>query len=276
MLTLLLAVSSYTPKIKWWQTEVAVSFNVLADCTTTPEVELEPPVADEEKPGDGERGVAGGFRFKCTDGNGAEATLAFELREPVIDAKCYAVLNPSRTKTKRVRCDLVKEEPHFFDRLTAGEKELKGVASVDYDRWVEPDDEAAPAAESVDYESAPGVTLLDAAALNAARKEHDLVVLDVFYPWCARARNSSARNSLRRAILRNFLTRRRHTRAGAPSASAAARPSSQPPPARRSTRRSSARSTCSRSRRSARSSAPSARTSARTSRGGATSPTTAR
>ena len=71
----------------------------------------------------------------------------------------------------------------------------KGVASVDYDRWVEaPDDEAAPAAESVDYESAPGVTLLDAAALNAARKEHDLVVLDVFYPWCARARNSSARN----------------------------------------------------------------------------------
>ena len=51
--------------------------------------------------------------------------------------------------------DLVKEEPHFFDRLTAGEKELKGIASVDYDRWVEaPDDEAAPAAESVDYESA--------------------------------------------------------------------------------------------------------------------------
>ena len=64
---LLLALTSYTPKIKWWQTEVAVSFNVLADCTTTPEVELEPPVADEEKPGDGERGVAGGFRFKCTD-----------------------------------------------------------------------------------------------------------------------------------------------------------------------------------------------------------------
>ena len=187
-LLLLLPLTSYTPKIKWWQNEVAVSFNVLADCVTTPEVELEPPVADEEKPGDGERGVAGGFRFKCTDAKGAEATLAFELREPVIDAKCYAVLNPSRTKTKRVRCDLVKEEPHFFDRLTAGEKELKGVASVDYDRWVEaPDDEAAPAAESVDYESAPGVTLLDAAALNAARKEHDLVVLDVFYPWCARA-----------------------------------------------------------------------------------------
>ena len=37
MLTLLLALS-YTPKIKWWQTEVAVSFNVLADCATTPEV----------------------------------------------------------------------------------------------------------------------------------------------------------------------------------------------------------------------------------------------
>ena len=195
MLALLLAVPSYTPKIKWWQTEVAVSFNVLADCATTPEVELEPPVADEEKPGDGERGVAGGFRFKCTDAKGAEATLAFELREPVIDAKCYAVLNPSRTKTKRVRCDLVKEEPHFFDRLTAGEKELKGVASVDYDRWEEAPDDAAPAAESVDYESAPGVTLLDAAALNAARKEHDLVVLDVFYPWCARAQFVAAQSN---------------------------------------------------------------------------------
>ena len=31
---LLLALTSYTPKIKWWQNEVAVSFNVLADCTT--------------------------------------------------------------------------------------------------------------------------------------------------------------------------------------------------------------------------------------------------
>ena len=146
---------------------MAVSFNVLADCTTTPEVELEPPVADEEKPCDGERGVAGGFRFKCTDAKGAEATLAFELREPVIDAKCYAVLNPSRTKTKRVRCDLVKEEPHFFDRLTAGEKELKGVASVDYDRWVEaPDDEAA-----------------DRRALAAATAETGLHVLPHIGMW---------------------------------------------------------------------------------------------
>ena len=182
-----------------------MSFNVLVDCATTPEVELEPPVADEEKPGDGERGVAGGFRFKCTDAKGAEATLVFELREPVVDAKCYAVLNPSRTKTKRVRCDLVKEEPHFFDRLTAGEKELKGVASVDYDRWVEaPDDEAAPAAESVDY--GRGVTLLDAAL---ARKEHD-VVLDVSTRG-ARARNSSAQFIAPRNFAQ-FLTRRPHAR----------------------------------------------------------------
>ena len=51
-----------------------------------------------------------------------------------------------RLADRRVECDLVKEEPHFFDRLTAGEKELKGVASVDYDRWEEAPDEAAPAA----------------------------------------------------------------------------------------------------------------------------------
>ena len=71
MLTVLLALS-YTPKIKWWQTEVAVSFNVLADCATTPEVELEPPIADEEKPGDGERGVAGGFpRRRMDDSTGS-------------------------------------------------------------------------------------------------------------------------------------------------------------------------------------------------------------
>ena len=133
MLTLLLALS-YTPKIKWWQTEVAVSFNVLADCTTTPEVELEPPVADEEKPGDGERGVAGGFRFKCTDAKGAEATLA---SGPSLKRWC-ALATDSFVEQTRQGVHLVATRPLIGfqdeDAVIDYDEGLPGVAARDCER----------------------------------------------------------------------------------------------------------------------------------------------
>ena len=164
----------FTPKLKWWQTLERLELDVDVRCARGLQTSL-------VQPGD----AAGELRLSCVDKRGRDAALDFELREPVIA--------PSECKQlrDRVHCSLTKHHPHAYDRLAWRADALRGIASVDFDRWEDLDGAAShdydtPGVERFDYtDDAPAVRTLDAAAFEAARASADVLVVDVAYPWCS-------------------------------------------------------------------------------------------
>ena len=153
-----------TPKLTWYQTEEKLLLDVQVNCDGEASVQI-----DDVS-----------FALECTTDAGVAARLAFELREPVAQ--------PSGCKRvgRKQQCILTKHHVHSYDRLSASAEALRGIAKVDYKRFQEaPEYAEAESSQAIDYGEFQQVTMLDSvAALEAARQKHELVVLDVFYPWC--------------------------------------------------------------------------------------------
>lgn len=146
------------PKFTWYQTESTLVLDV--QCAS---------------PATLQQAEGSLFSLACTTAKGDSALLEFELREPVVQ--------PSSCKPtgRKLHCVLTKHHDHAYDRLSASVEALKGIAKVDYDHWQELE-RWEPSATQY---SVAHVKLLDSpAALDAARQQHEVVVLDVFYPWC--------------------------------------------------------------------------------------------
>lgn len=150
-----------TPKLTWYQTEETLVLDVQVQCDGEASVQV-----DEIN-----------FALECTTDAGTVARLAFELREPVVE--------PSSCKRsgRKQQCVLTKHHAHPYDRLSAGTDALRGIAKVDYTRFEVL--ESATESQAIDYSEFPQIATLDSvAALDDARQGHELVVLDVIYPWC--------------------------------------------------------------------------------------------
>lgn len=161
-----------TPKLTWYQTDEKLVLDVQVHCDGDASVQI----ADAD------------FALECNTDAGTAARLAFELREPVVE--------PSGCKRigRKQQCILTKHHTHSYDRLSASADALRGIAKVDYTRYQDaPEHADAGQSQAIDYSEVKQVTMLDsAAALEAARQEHDLVVLDVFYPWCTSCESKRA------------------------------------------------------------------------------------
>lgn len=148
------------PKFTWYQTESTLVLDVQCDV---------------RHPATLQQAEGSHVSLACTTTNGDSALLEFELREPIVQ--------PSTCKPtgRKLHCVLTKHHEHAYDRLSASAEVLKGIAKVDYDRWQELERWEPSATEY----SVAHVKLLDSpAALEAARQQHEVLVLDVFYPWC--------------------------------------------------------------------------------------------
>ena len=171
----LLAAEATALKFTWFQTEGTLELDLKVQCSGPVELKMQctAPSLDLCKEDQSDR-----FSFSCTTAGGETAALAFELREPVITpSRCWSAVRGT------VHCSLTKHHSHAYDRLAAQPNEIKGVGKIDYAKWVELD-HPEPNEFTDLYTDSPHVQMLDAAALRAAREAHEVVVLDVYYPWC--------------------------------------------------------------------------------------------
>ena len=147
------------PKFTWYQTESTLVLDV--QCVSSATLQ---------------QAEGSLFSVACTTAKGDSALLEFELREPIVQP---SVCKPAGRK---LHCVLTEHHDHAYDRLSASAEGLKGIAKVDYDHWQEL--ERWEPISATEY-SVAHVKLLDSsAALEAARQQHEVVVLDIFYPWC--------------------------------------------------------------------------------------------
>ena len=154
------------PKFTWYQTESTLVLDV--QCAS---------------PATLQQAEGSLFSLACTTAKDDSALLEFELREPIVQ--------PSTCKPtgRKLHCILTKHHDHAYDRLSASVEALKGIAKVDYDHW----QELERWEPSTTQYSVAHVKLLDSpAALEAARQQHEVVVLDVFYPWCTSCESKRA------------------------------------------------------------------------------------
>jgi len=148
-----------TPKFRWWQTTDALHLELAVRCAGEPALDVLDSIH---------------LRFTCSDAHGAvNASLSFELREPVSSWSCQRVQSSTR-------CTLTKVHPHRFDRLSWVPDALRGIATVDYDR-METEDVTGSGAEDGFGPSGPFAALgfLGAAEVASARAAGETLVLDV-------------------------------------------------------------------------------------------------
>lgn len=191
------AVAPFVPKLTWWQVSHDITIDVKVSCEPGTLVSR---LGDALPPEDGNVGDMGvrddGYDdvlgMECTErSTGRAARLAFVLREPLLQPTRG---EPCKAVGGKVRCNLSKpsDHSHAFDRLAFDPDALRGVASIDHEKWTDlsRDEEADPPPD-VDFDaSTPG--WLDAAGLAQAEAENEVVVLDVSYPWCSQCESKRA------------------------------------------------------------------------------------
>ena len=107
--------------------------------------------------------------------NGKDIVMKFNFREDIDAAQSTCTQNHGSES-----CVFTKAFAHRFDRLTHGEDELGAHLSVDWTHW---QDVGGPAEVILDaYDGV--LPELDLDAFEAAREKHDVVVVDIDYPWC--------------------------------------------------------------------------------------------
>ena len=135
---------SYTPKLKWWQTESSLYFDVEVRCADGG--------AEAAAVSDGVH-----FSLECVDDKGRVARLGFELREPVVAPSTCKSIRGGKT-----RCSLTKKLPHRFDRLSWDAEVLRTVAKIDYERWEADESEASESSTPpTDYANVPQILAID-------------------------------------------------------------------------------------------------------------------
>ena len=161
VVALLASVAAAKPlKLRWWQNEEALLFDVDMSCMSTPTLTV------------GSGPYNDTFRLSCE-----ASVLEFDLRE-LVDRESSQC---SKRSSKRVHCSLLKQHPHFFDRLSFDADALRGVAKADLDRWQAP---AADEPAAFDYNDEPLVRPINTTEYQRLASEAAVLYLDVAYPWC--------------------------------------------------------------------------------------------
>lgn len=79
-------------------------------------------------------------------------------------------------------CKLVKQHPHFFDRLTRDVDALKQSLKPDWSKWKEEEEPPSPSDDV--YDESSFVKRLTTAEIDVLTGKGAIVVADVHFPWC--------------------------------------------------------------------------------------------
>ncbi|XP_074353158.1 uncharacterized protein OsI_027940-like [Apium graveolens] len=113
------------PEVKWAQREDRIFITVLLADTKDPKVNLEP---------------EGVFKFSATAGG---ENHSYELKLDLLD-KVNVEESKINISPRSIFCILEKAESKWWDKLLKGDAKTPHYVKVDWDKWVDEDDDPAP------------------------------------------------------------------------------------------------------------------------------------
>ena len=160
-------------KLRWWQSIDKVFLDIAIGCSGALSYSVDVGLHKDN------------FQLRCDD----TVVSEFSLRDFVLQQGSDC----TQKSASKVHCVLQKEHPHFFDRLTFQADELRGLASIDFDRGsaLESGGEMEQIA-SIDYADEPSVRQLSVVEFRALSANADVLFLDVEYPWCTHCASKKA------------------------------------------------------------------------------------